>query len=192
MAQGVRYNKHLHVAERKRKRVPVKRFVGVMTLASLVGLGSTPAAAQSLDAQGTASVLLIADARTEEVSPLFAKMIMPSSTDWSVREDVPATRGSALPLLYAGLIGLQAYDGFSTSRGLKQGAVESNAMMATLVKHPASLWGAKAGTAFASIYIAERLWKQHRRGAAIAMMVASNAMMVAVASNNAKVLRRLN
>ena len=170
----------------------MKRIVGVMTLASLVGFGSTQAAAQSLEDQGTAGVLRIADARTEEVSPLFAKMIMPSSTDWSVREDVPATRGSALPLLYAGLIGLQAYDGFSTSRGLKQGAVESNAMMATLVKHPASLWGAKAATTFASIYIAERLWKQHRRGAAIAMMVATNAMMVGVASNNAKVLRRLN
>jgi hypothetical protein len=169
----------------------VKKIVGMMTLASLVGFGSTPATAQSLDAQGTASVLLIADARTEDVSPLFAKMIMPSSTDWSLREDVPTTRGAALPLLYAGLIGLQAYDGFSTSRGLKMGAVESNAMMATLVKHPASLWGAKAATAFASIYIAERLWKQHRRGAAIAMMVASNAMMVAVASNNAKVLRQL-
>ncbi len=170
----------------------MKRIVGVMTLASLVGFGSTAAAAQSLDAQGTAGVLRIADARTEDVSPLFAKMIMPSSSDWSVSEEAPATRGAALPLLYAGLIGLQAYDGFSTSRGLQNGAVESNALMASVVKHPVSLWGAKAGTAFASIYIAERLWKQHRRGAAIAMMVASNAMMAAVASNNAKILRRLN
>ena len=164
----------------------------MMTLASLVGFGSTPAAAQSLDAQGIASVLLIADARADDGSPLFAKMIMPSSTDWSLDAEVPTTRGAALPLLYAGLIGLQAYDGFSTSRGLHKGAVESNTVMASLVKHPVSLWGAKAGTAFASIYIAERLWKQHRRGAAIAMMVVSNAMMVGVASNNAKVLRRLN
>ena len=170
----------------------MKRIVvGMMTLASLVGFGSTTVTAQSLDVQGTASMLLAADVGTDDASPLFAKMIMPASTDWSLREDVPATRGAALPLLYAGLIGLQAYDGFSTSRGLQKGAIESNAMMATLVKHPVSLWGAKAGTAFASIYLAERLWKQHRRGAAIAMMVASNAMMVAVASNNAKILRQL-
>jgi hypothetical protein len=169
----------------------MKRIVGIMTLASLVGFGSTPAAAQSLDAQGPASVLFTPDAPTENVSPLFARMIMSSSTDWSVVGEVPATRGAALPLLYAGLIGLQAYDGFSTTRGLQAGAVESNGLMASLVKHPVSLWGAKAGTAFASIYLAERLWRQHRRGAAIAMMVASNAMMVAVASNNAKIMRQL-
>lgn len=164
----------------------------MMTVASLVGFGSTSASAQAFDATGTASVLLIADAGTEDASPLFAKMIMPSSADWALDAEVPTTRGGALPLLYASLIGLQAYDGFSTSRGLRKGAVESNAMMASLVKHPVSLWGAKAGTAFASIYLAERLWKQHRRGAAIAMMVVSNAMMVGVASNNAKVLRHLN
>ena len=164
----------------------------MMTVAALVGFGSTSAAAQSLDAPGTASVLRIADARADDESPLFAKMIMPSSTDWSLDAEVPTTRGGALPMLYASLIGLQAYDGFSTSRGLRNGAVESNALMASLVKHPMSLWGAKAGTAFASIYIAERLWKQHRRGAAIAMMVVSNAMMVGVASNNARVLRHLN
>jgi len=164
----------------------------MMTVASLVGFGSTSAVAQSLDVQGTASVQRIADASADEVSPLFAKMIMPSSADWSLEAEVPATRGGALPLLYASLIGLQAYDGFSTSRGLQNGAVESNAFMASMVTHPMSLWGAKAGTAFASIYIAERLWKQHRRGAAIALMVVSNAMMVAVASNNARVLRQLN
>jgi hypothetical protein len=35
------------------------------------------------------------------------------------------------------------------------------------------------------------LWRQGRRGAAVALMVASNAMMVGVAANNASVLRRL-
>jgi hypothetical protein len=164
----------------------------MMTLASLLGFASTPAAAQSLDFEATNGVLLMAGAHADDGSPLFAKMIMPSSTDWSLRADAPTTRGGALPLLYASLIGLQAYDGLSTTRGLRKGAVESNTLMASLVKHPVSLWGAKAGTAFASIYIAERLWKQHRRGAAIAMMVASNAMMVGVASNNAAILRRLN
>jgi hypothetical protein len=167
-------------------------MIGLMTVASLVGFGSTSASAQSLDASGTASMTLIADARAEDMSPLYAKMIMPSSADWAVDAKVPATRGGALPLLYASLNGLQAYDGFSTSRGLRKGAVESNTLMATLVKHPVALWGAKTGTTFASIYIAEGLWKRRRRGAAIAMMVASNAMMIGVASNNAKVLRRLN
>jgi hypothetical protein len=177
---------------KKRRRVHVKSIVGIMTLALLVGFGSTSVAAQSFAASGAAGVLPVADARAEDVSPLFAKMITPSSADWAVDARAPATRGVALPLLYASLIGLQAYDGFCTTRGLRKGAIESNALMATLVKHPVSLWGAKAGTAFASIYIAERLWKQRRRGAAIAMMVASNALMIGVASNNATVLRRLN
>ena len=98
-------------------------------------------------------------------------------------------RGPVLPALYVSLLGLQAYDGYSTTRGLKQGAAESNTFMSGLASHPGALWAAKGGAAFISIYAAERLWRQHRPGQAIAMMVVSNGLMVAVAASNASVLR---
>jgi hypothetical protein len=121
---------------------------------------------------------------------LNVKMTAPPSGEWQPGVPVsPAFRGSALPSLYVSLIGLQMYDGYSTSRGLKQGAVESNSFMSSLASHPGALWAAKGGAAFVSIYTAERLWRQHRRGQAIALMVVSNSIMAAVAASNASVLR---
>jgi hypothetical protein len=61
--------------------------------------------------------------------------------------------------------------------------------MSGLASHPGALWAVKGGAAFISIYAAERLWRQHRRGQAIAMMAVSNGLMVAVAASNASVLR---
>jgi hypothetical protein len=106
----------------------------------------------------------------------------------SVLEVSPATRGPALPGLYVSLIGLQAYDGYSTSRGLRQGAIESNTFMGRVASHPGALWAAKGGAAFLSIYTAERLWRQHHRGEAIAVMIVSNGIMAAVAASNARIV----
>ena len=121
---------------------------------------------------------------------LKVRMTAPAGGDWQPGVLVnTATRGPVLPGLYVGLIGLQAYDGYSTSRGLKQGAVESNTFMSRLASHPGALWAAKGGAAFLTIYASERLWRQHRRGQAIALMVVSNGIMAAVAASNASVLR---
>ena len=106
----------------------------------------------------------------------------------SALEVSPATRGPVLPALYTSLIGLQAYDGYSTSRGLRQGAVESNTFMGRVASHPGALWAAKGGAAFLSIYTAERLWRQHHRGEAIAVMLVSNGIMAAVAASNARLI----
>ena len=93
-----------------------------------------------------------------EAPSLFAKMTAPAGTDGLLSRPIVFTdRGSVLPSMYAGLIGLQAYDGYSTNRGLKNGAMESNPILGPLTKHPAAVWAAKGGTAFASIYMAERL-----------------------------------
>jgi len=121
---------------------------------------------------------------------LNAKMTALAGGDWQPGGLLnTATRGSVLPGLYIGLIGLQTYDGYATTRGLKQGAVESNTFMSRLASHPGTLWAAKGGAAFVSIYAAERLWRQHRRGQAIGLMIVSNGLMVAVAASNASVLR---
>jgi hypothetical protein len=127
-----------------------------------------------------------------EAPSLFVKMTAPAGTDQRLPGPQASSdvRGSVLPSMYAGLIGLQAYDGYSTNRGLKNGASESNPILGPLTKHPAAVWAVKGGTAFASIYMAERLWRKHRRGQAIALMAVSNGVMAAVAVNNAAIIRR--
>jgi len=125
-----------------------------------------------------------------EMPALFVKMTAPAGTDQRLPGPIASEpRGPALPSLYATLIGLQAYDGYSTNRGLKNGASEANAVFGPLSRNPAAVWAVKGGTAFASIYVAERLWRKHRRGQAIAVMVVSNGVMAAVAANNAAILR---
>jgi hypothetical protein len=93
-------------------------------------------------------------------------------------------RPKALPALYASFVGLEVMDGLSTSRGLATGAVEGNPIVRLAVEHPSTLWGVKAGAAAASIFAAERMWRHHHRGQAIAVMVASNAVMAVVGARN--------
>ena len=99
------------------------------------------------------------------------------------------SRGGVLPSLYVSLAGLQAYDGYSTITGLKRGAVETNGIMKNVAGNPAAMFAMKAGVTAASILMAERLWKQNRRTAAIVTMIATNGLMAAVAARNASVLR---
>lgn len=119
--------------------------------------------------------------------PLYAKLF-----DFQpfVLGEVPrGTRPASLPLLYASFIGLEAYDGYSTSTGTVHGATESNPLLRGAVGNPVVLWTIKGAAAFTSIYISERLWRHHRRAQAVAVMVISNAVMAAVAARNLSVLR---
>jgi Domain of unknown function (DUF5658) len=98
-------------------------------------------------------------------------------------------RPMALPALYGTLAGLQIFDGYSTVTGLRRGATEANPIVGGLAGNPAAFWSLKAASTGVSIYFAERLWKRGRRGQAIAVMLASNAVMSAVAARNASVLK---
>ena len=121
---------------------------------------------------------------------LVVRMTAPAGGLWQTPVQwIPATRGPVLPSLYASLIVLEAYDGYSTTRGLENGAIEANSFMSRLANKPAALWAVKGGATFVSIYVAERLWRKHHRGQAIFVMVATNGLMAAVAMNNASVLR---
>jgi hypothetical protein len=102
----------------------------------------------------------------------------------------PATRGAALPVLYASYGALQAFDGFTTLKGIQQGAVESNPHLAGTVGQPAAVWALKAATTGAAIGAAERLWRQNRRTQAIVVLVVANGVMASVAARNMSVLRR--
>ena len=115
-----------------------------------------------------------------------------ADVDWAlpaVHIGAGASRGSVLPSLYVSLGALQAFDGYSTTTGLRRGATEANGMMKNVAGNPAAMWIVKGGVTAVSIYAAERLWKQNRRVAAIATMVATNGLMAMVAARNASLLR---
>jgi len=99
------------------------------------------------------------------------------------------TRPSALPALYVSLAALQGYDAYSTLKALKQGAVEVNPMMRGVAGSPAALIAVKGAATFASIYAAERLWREHHRGAAIVLTAVTAGTMAVIAAHNASVLR---
>ena len=111
-----------------------------------------------------------------------------ASIDLSARFTAPR-RPFALPGLYAGSGFLQGYDAYSTLTALRSGATEANPLMKGITRSPVAFVALKAGLTAASIMGAERLWKDDHRVAAIAMMIASNGMMAAVAAHNASVLR---
>ncbi len=100
-----------------------------------------------------------------------------------------AARGGLLPALYASYVALQVFDGYTTTIGVHRGAVESNPLMRGIADRPAILWTVKGGVTVAAIYTAERLWRDHRRRQAIAVMALSNGIIAAVAARNASVLR---
>ena len=101
----------------------------------------------------------------------------------------PIARPSMLAPLYVSLASLQAYDGYSTLRGVNNGAQEANALVSAFAGKPAAFWAIKGGSSALSIYMAEKLWRRHRRAEAIATMVIANGVMGVIASRNTAVLR---
>ena len=163
----------------------MRRFV----VATILGLSlTTPAFAA--DADGPTNSLAAASAAA------VAKVTNPAATadaesDTSAYQRFTYGRPSLLPAMYMASAALQGYDAFSTMKALKSGGREANPFMQSLVQHPAAFIAMKAGVTTASIMAAEQLWKGNHRLGAIGLMVASNAMMSAVAVNNHRVLSTL-
>ena len=109
--------------------------------------------------------------------------------------DVPAqqrpVRPAVLPMLYASYAALQAYDAYSTRRGIALGARETNPLMQHVADNTEALVAVKVSVVVATILAAERLWKTNKP-AAIAVMVASNSVAAIVAARNAYTLNRLH
>jgi hypothetical protein len=120
-----------------------------------------------------------------------ASPALAGDVDWSlppVQLGV-ATRGHILPVLYVSFAALQAFDGWSTTAGVGQGAREANPVLGGVANHAAAVWAVKAGVTTGSILMAEHLWRSHRRGQAVATMLVANGVMAAIAAHNAAVLR---
>jgi hypothetical protein len=161
----------------------MNRVVLSAVLLTFVGM-SVPAAAEEAASPKRAARALV---EVSELPPLAG------DTDWSlppVHLGGPK-RGALLPTLYVGYAALNAFDAFSTSKGMANGAAEGNPLMGGVARHPAALWAVKGGVTAGSIAMAERLWREDKRKAAVAVMVIANGMMAVVAARNASVLRQI-
>jgi uncharacterized membrane protein len=150
-------------------------------------LGTLLLASPVLAAEGSSETPLTTAAVTAAASGIVAPPVAPVARTRSVQPE----RSLVLPALYVSLSALQAYDVYSTLTAVKSGALEANPLMKGVVGNPTAFVALKAGVTGASIYYAERLWKDRKRTQAILLMVASNGFMAYVAQHNAGVLRSL-
>jgi hypothetical protein len=106
----------------------------------------------------------------------------PATTEaW--RMDVPQKRPAALPVLYATLGALQAFDVYSTRRAIDAGAYEANPLMERAAKNGGTMLALKALSTAGTIYFTERAWKKNRKGA-IVLIAAINGMTAAISARN--------
>jgi hypothetical protein len=133
----------------------------------------------------------ITDSQLPQDAPLLAASLTPPPIEVvHMPADFEApSRGTALPILYGSLALLQSYDAVTTLRGVGGGGVEANPMMAGASRNPAAMWAVKVGVTTASIVAAERLWRQHHRGQAIAVMAIANGVMAGVALHNGAAMK---
>ena len=103
----------------------------------------------------------------------------------SVTTEPATVRPVLLMPMYLGLTSLQAYDGYSTYRGIRAGGSEQNPLVGGLANQPAAFWTLKAVSTISTIYYAEQLWRNHHPAQAIVLLVVANGAMAAVAAHNA-------
>lgn len=124
-----------------------------------------------------------AAARTSVVRVTRVTTSAPVEAATSVYKEEPARRPAILPALYAGLGVLQTLDAYTTAAAVRNGARETNPLMAPIASNRAAMLAVKAASATVSIYCAERLWKKNRV-AAVAVMIGINAATAVVVANN--------
>jgi hypothetical protein len=131
-----------------------------------------------------------------EFTPFLASSPAPSmvgNTDRSfgrTQIEKPASRPRVLPALYISLAAFQAFDAYSTARGLSSSAQESNPLMQHVAGNTVGFLALKAATAAVPMLLAERMWKHNKVGA-VALMVVANGVAAAVSANNAQVLHQV-
>jgi hypothetical protein len=98
-------------------------------------------------------------------------------------DDIAGRPRLMLPL-YSTLAALQGADAYLTARGLAAGVHEHNPLMR---RGNGIMTVTKMVTTATTIVIAEKMWKRNR-AAAIATMVAANAVTAAVVARNARIV----
>jgi Domain of unknown function (DUF5658) len=101
-----------------------------------------------------------------------------------------ATNSPAIPLLYAGMIALQAMDIVSTHKALSRpGTYEANPVFGSVGGSLGAQIAMKAGATAGIIYLTERMRKTNKVGAIVTMVVLNSAYATLVAHNYAAGLR---
>jgi len=131
-------------------------------------------------AADSANAAAPSDSKDEAMPPL--KLATP-------RSSFPTGR-VALSALYAGFVAFQAYDVYSTNKAISNGAREVNPQMRGVVQNPLAFIGLKVAVTAGSIVQTERFWRGQHKVAALALMAASNGIMMAVAAHNSAVLNQ--
>ena len=140
----------------------------VVTLANGAGATAVPAASAPL-------TTTLADASTQRLPGSLAKPEV-----WMLDRDVK--RPAALPLLYATLGALNAFDVYSTRQALDNGAQELNPVMRKAGNSGAML-AVKALSTAGTIYFTERAWKKNRKGAVVLAALINGVTAAIVARN---------
>jgi hypothetical protein len=134
------------------------------------------------------SVAVVLSALALNATPLFAAdQDAPGIPTIQITQP-QESRPRALPALYVGLSALQIYDGYSTLRGARHGASETNPLVGGLATQPVAFWTVKAISTAASIFLAEQLWREHHRTKAVVIMIIADGVMAAVAARNASIV----
>jgi Domain of unknown function (DUF5658) len=111
--------------------------------------------------------------RVGTIDPIHVEPLEPASPG----------RPAALPSLYISFAVLQGLDAHSTMTAVSAGGREVNPAVKGLLTQPSSFVAAKIAATAGTVYLTERLWKKHRV-AAVALMVAVNAMYGAIVARN--------
>jgi hypothetical protein len=93
------------------------------------------------------------------------------------------SRPPVLVPLYVTFTALQILDAHSTTRGLKNGAVEANPVMAPSAGNTATLLVTKAAAAGAVLYLTEKIWRKNRFAAILTMVAVNSGLAVVVQRN---------
>jgi hypothetical protein len=165
---------------------------------AILSLSLTGASAFAADGSGPASenVVFTPFVKTVPAAPETVASPMATNVDWTVgpafkAPSHAASRPAALPVLYASLALLNAYDVYSTRQGLSRGAVENNALMKQVAGNPTAFIAVKALTTAVPMVLAERMWKNGNRKGAIMTMIVANGVAAAIGANNMQVLQQV-
>lgn len=146
----------------------MKRMIGMVALVGLC-LSNLPAAA--------------AETAEDKVGAQPVATISQAGSLARIHRDVK--RPAVLPALYVSFGAVQAWDVYTTSAALKNGAREANPVAAPFAGSSAQMFALKAASTAGTVYFVERLWKQNKV-AAVVVMAAINGATAAIAMNNAR------
>jgi len=161
-------------------------------IASLTSLTAVPVAAEELAPVATLLSPTPTATSSARPSPLFPAqgIALSQASATSAPDFSRIRRPAALSALYAATVVTQVLDVHSTMKAMSYGAQEANPVMKGVAGNGGAMLAVKAGATAGVIVLAEKMWRRNRT-AAIAMMVAVNAVTGAVAAHNYSVANSL-